>query len=88
MWTPGHAVKSLKRHFAHWEPNGAWDGNGWYFREKSDGLTDWLSHQERKNPDVWRVAVREHQQLTIRGERFDYRLFPRGEGLIMERKPK
>ena len=88
MWTPGRVVQFLKRNPAHWERAGEWDGSEWRLREYSEGLTDWLSRQERENPDVWRVAGKEGQRITIRGEHFDYRLTSRGAGLMIERRPR
>ncbi len=88
MWTPGHTVQFLRQYFARWEPNGEWDGSEWRLRERSEGLRDWLSRQERENPDVRRVAAKEGRRITINGEHFDYRLTPRGDGLVMERRPK
>ena len=88
MWTRRHAVESFRRTRAHWERIGEWDGSEWHLRELSEGLADWLSRQERENPDVWRLAAEEGRQFTIRGEHFYYRLTSLGAGLTMERRPR
>ena len=88
MWTPGRVVQFLKRYFARWERIGDWDSSVWHLHESSQGLREWLSRQERENPGAWRAAANEGRRITIRGEHFDYRLTPRGEGLVMERRPK
>ena len=86
MTTPGHVVRFLMRNLARWEPNGEWDGSRWSLRDSSDGLTSWLSRQEWENPDVWRVAAKAGQRITIQGQHFDYRLTSLGAGLMMERR--
>ena len=87
MWALRDLVRALKHAHPRWERIGAWDGSGWNLRESSEGLRAWLSHQERRDSDIWSLAVEEGRQISIRGEHFEYRLVPRGDGLTIERKP-
>ena len=88
MWTLTGLLRALKKNPAGWERVGEWDGSSWHLREPTEGLTDWLSDQERKDSDVWSLAVREGQRITIRSIHFDYLLVPLGDGLTMERRPR
>ena len=87
MLTPRGLLHALKHNLARWERIGEWDESGWHLREHSDGLADWISRQERRDSDVWSLAVRQGRRTTIHGGRFDYRLVPQGDGLTLERRP-
>ena len=87
MRTLSDLAYAVRQRFRRWERIGEWDGGGWHIREHSDGLTDWISRQERKDPEVWSSAVRKGRRFTIHGGRFDFRLEPQGDGLTLERRP-
>ena len=88
MWTVKRVVQLLKRNVVRWEPVGEWDGTAWHLRKRSKGLEEWLERREREHPDAWRAIAEGGRRLTILGEHFDYRLTPRGAGLLIERNPR